>query len=234
MTGERIATVQYWDENSKWYQLWLEHNNYHERIIGFLTTIVKPQWKILDIGGGSGVLSIPLITNNCEVVMVEPSTAMRKLLYGETNGKGMNHIYVDERRWEDISPSDFMDYDLILACNSLHLTRIGFKDALEKIFMAKPKHVCIVTEHAISGINTVQQFNGYSLLFSHTFETESSYVYHNMDEAYEHWAFKEGHALCPDEKTYISSKLIFKNRHFWLKDATQVFMYLWKGGENNE
>jgi hypothetical protein len=55
-----------------------------------------------------------------------------------------------------------------------------------------------------------------------------------MDEAYEHWAFKEGHVLCTDEKTYISSKLIFENRHFWLKDATQVFMYLWKGGENNE
>jgi 2-polyprenyl-3-methyl-5-hydroxy-6-metoxy-1,4-benzoquinol methylase len=38
----------------------MEHNNYHERIVEVLSSMVKPDWRILDIGAGNGMLSLPL------------------------------------------------------------------------------------------------------------------------------------------------------------------------------
>lgn len=42
---KRAATIQFWDGYAKWYKLWIEHNNYHDRIIEVLTTMVEPGVK---------------------------------------------------------------------------------------------------------------------------------------------------------------------------------------------
>ena len=63
----RPATVDYWDGNAKWHKLWVEHNAYHNKIIQLLTTFVQPGWKVLDIGAGNGVLSLPLCAIGCRV-----------------------------------------------------------------------------------------------------------------------------------------------------------------------
>jgi len=39
---KRASTVQFWDGYAKWYKLWMEHNNYHDRIIDVLTIMAEP------------------------------------------------------------------------------------------------------------------------------------------------------------------------------------------------
>lgn len=40
-TCKKVATVRFWNKYAKWYKLWIEHNNYHNRIIDVLTTMVE-------------------------------------------------------------------------------------------------------------------------------------------------------------------------------------------------
>ncbi len=76
----RPSTVAFWDGYAQWYKLWMEHNHYHDEIINILLTQTEPEWKVLDIGAGNGVLSLPLCAFGCDVIALEPSKGMRNLL----------------------------------------------------------------------------------------------------------------------------------------------------------
>lgn len=230
---KRTATVQFWDNYAKWYKLWMEHNNYHDRIIDVLTTMAEPGWKVLDIGAGNGVLSLPLCAIGCEVTALEPSAGMRNILYEETFNRGIDWLHVDERKWEDFPVYQLRNYDLIMACNSLHLTEMGFKQALKKIFHAKPKNVFVVTEVGAPEIKVKWQYGDYTMLFTKCYETESSLAYHAVDEIEEYWSFIKGRRLHSYEIEGIKSRLFFKSGHMWLKDTAYVGMYWWSRNDSN-
>ncbi len=237
MSGEtgnicrRTATVSFWDGYAPWYRLWIEHSCYHNRITEVLTDMAEPGWKVLDIGAGSGVLSLPLCAIGCEVTALEPSTAMRSLLFEETFRRGIDWLKVDDRRWEDIHPSEFHGYDLALACNSLHLNEFGFDGALEKLFNTGARHILLVTER-FPELRIRWSYPPYDMLFAKWREVESSFAYHAIDEACEHWAFKLGRDLLDDEKDKVCASLTFEDGHFWDKDTALVGMFWWKRALN--
>ena len=142
----RTASVTFWDGYAPWYKLWMEHNCYHNRIIEVLTTMTEPGWKVLDIGAGNGVLSLPLSAMGCEVIAMEPSIGMRNLLFEQAMVRGIDWLRVDDRKWEDTPSFHFADYDLVMACNSLHMTGQGFERSLAKAFKTEAKNVFVVTE----------------------------------------------------------------------------------------
>lgn len=204
----------------------MEHNNYHDRIIDTLTTMVEPGWKVLDIGAGNGILSLPLCAIGCEVTAIEPSTGMRSLLYENAFSRGIDWINVDSRRWEDIPNFELKDYDFIMACNSLHLTGRGFEQSLVKAFRTGARQVFVVTER-LPEIKLPWQYGDYSMLFTKSYETESSFAYHQMTEVLEHHAYKKGGILSGHEERAIRSKLSFENDHLCIKDKAYVGMYWW-------
>jgi SAM-dependent methyltransferase len=225
---ERIATIEYWDENARWYDLWFRHNNYHQKIIEVLTGLARPGWRVLDIGGGGGVLSLPLAEGGCNVTIIEPSRGMRNLLRHSMEGKNARGcVALDHRTWEETDHREFSGFDLILACNSLHLTGIGFEDALKKVFLARPKRAMIVTETVIPDMNLRPPPGNYNLSLFRSFETESSYVYHSMEEACEHRAFRVGRPPNDKEKADLRSDLSYTHGHFRLTDKAIVHIYWW-------
>jgi hypothetical protein len=144
----------------------------------------------------------------CDVVVLEPSWAMRDILDKEVIKTGIpSTITVDTRKWEDINPMEFSDHDFIMACNSLHLVRPGFEDAFKKIFAAKAPHIFIVTEQPLNGLRNYAEANNYQLIFSEVQEQESSFVYHCHDEAIEHWSFRFGTNPNEEVRKDILSKL---------------------------
>jgi len=229
-----VNSVEYWNGNARWYKLWVDHNNYHGNILENLRSIAKPGWRVLDIGGGGGVLAIPLMLNQCQVNVLEPSSAMRDILSEEIIKAGRPRtITVDTRRWEDVNPSEFCDYDLILACNSLHLVRSGFREAIKKIFSAGTPHIFIVTEQPLNGLQCYGELNDYQLISSAVQEQESSFVYHCLDEAIEHWSFRYGTGPTDTEKQDLFSKLTEEEGHFRLKGKAKVHSYYWRRAETD-
>ena len=185
------CNVAYWEENAPWYGLWLHHNRYHERILRNLEGFAQPAWKILDIGGGTGVLSLPLVAKGCNVTMLEPSRAMLRFLDGGPNHKNLESITVDPRRWEDVGPKEYNNYDLIIASNSLHLTTLGLSSAFDQVLIRQPRHVLLVSERFPHETPRWTACFPYRVGFRESFETESSFVYHSMDEALQHLRFRD-------------------------------------------
>jgi SAM-dependent methyltransferase len=225
---KRVVTVKFWDGYARWYKLWMEHTQYHQRIIEVLLAMTGKGWRVLDIGAGNGVLSIPLYVRGCKVTSLEPSIGMRNLLYKEAFQKRIYGLTVDERIWEEVSCYEYLDYDLILACNTLHLTQIGFDEALSKVFRARPENVLLISEVKPPEIWMKWQHGDYTIIFTKSYEVDSSYAYHHMNEIVEHWTFKKGRGLQPDEIRALKEKIVLDAGHLWMKDTAQVMMCWWK------
>jgi hypothetical protein len=232
---KRAATVKFWDGFAPWYKLWIEHNHYHDRIIDVLTTMVEPSWKVLDIGTGSGVLSLPLCAIGCDVTALEPSIGMRGLLFEKAFNRGIDWIKVDDSRWEDAPSFYFWRCDLIMACNSLHLTEHGFERSLGKAFRTDARNMFVVTELA-PGIRTKWSYGDCSMLFAKTYETDCFFAYHHLTEVWDHHAYKKSCPLSPEEELEIRANLTVEDGHVVIKDKAYVSMYGWRKAatiENN-
>ena len=223
----RAATVGFWDGYARWYKLWMEHTRYHDKILDVLISLAAPRWKVLDIGAGNGVLSMPLCAIGCDVAALEPSEGMRSLLAAEAIHRGIDWITFDERAWEDVPLWSYRDMDLIMACNSLHLTSFGFAKGLDRIFKFLPKRVFAVTE-LCPAFEVDPAREGYELVLSMQYQAESSFAYHRMSEAVHHWTYKKGTRLTPTELRELSGMMTYRDEHYWINDRATVGMFWWE------
>ncbi|MCK7481373.1 MAG: class I SAM-dependent methyltransferase [Candidatus Moduliflexus flocculans] len=209
-----VRTVAYWDEYAPWYRLWLEHTDYHHGIKDLLAGIVRPGWQVLDIGGGSGVLAIPLARLGCRITVVEPAEAMRAYLRDETVRTGATAVRVIPSSWEDVPVEGVAGFDLAVACNSLHLTRLGTRESLARILAARPARVLVVSELEIPFDPGGDGDPLYGLAGSGSFLAENSFRYHSTEEALRHLALKVRHGQDPpSEKDFLES-LVREDGHY--------------------
>ena len=171
---KRVTTVKFCDGYARWFKLWMKHTRYHERIIEVLLSTTRPGWRVLDIGAGNGILSISLYGRGCKVTALESSVGMRNLLYDEAFKCCIDDLTVDERMWEEVPCYEFLDTDLVVACNTLHLTQIGFEDAMAKVFRANPRNVFLISEVGPPEIRGKWYYANYTAVFTKSYETDSS------------------------------------------------------------
>lgn len=125
---------------------------------------------------------------------------------------------------------EFHDHDLIMACNSLHLTSIGFDAALAMVFRARPKRILVVSE-AHPSLTMPGSSDAYKTVVDARFEVESSFAYHTMDEARAHCAFKKGGRLSLLEKFELEKQLAECEGHLLIRDRAAVTMSWWERRE---
>ncbi len=191
-----------------------------------MTFMARPTWRVLDIGAGNGVLSMPLARMGCEVTALEPSSAMRHLLRQAADRS--HGMHTDMRRWETVPCEAFRGYDLILACNSLHLTQIGFTPALAKVFATEPKRVVVVTEFVSPEIRIPIRLRNYYMEYGRIEQVDSSFAYHSVDEALEHWSANNGKPPDTWKCDEIKQKLVNRGDHLWIEDSAFVGIFCWK------
>lgn len=220
-------SVAFWETNAPWYAIWLRHNEYHRPVQSVLAGRVRPGWRVLDIGGGSGVLSSFLRDRGCRTVLLEPARAMRDLSAWDAEGGALAIGGLEPRRWEDVPISELSGFDLILACNSLHVSSLGFGAALDKIFLAHPAHICVVAEDPHASGLEARSRPGYALSLGHTQDTASSLAYHSPIEAVVHAEFRHGRSLNPKERKSVLEALVLEDGHYWLKGKAQIHLRWW-------
>jgi len=206
----------------------MAHSHYHDGIVKTITSMARPSWRVLDIGAGNGVLSRPLARMGCEVTALEPSAAMRHLLRQKVEEDGSHGMHVDRRTWEKVPCKAFEGYDLVLACNSLHLTQMGFAPALAKVFAAKPKRVVVVTEFFSPEIRIPMRSGDYYMEYARIGQVGSAFAYHSVNEASEHWSANKGRRPDTWERDQIKHKLVNRGNHLWMDDSALVGLFCWK------
>jgi hypothetical protein len=217
-----VASVAYWNEYAPWYRLWLEHTDYHHGLKDLLTGIVRPGWRALDIGGGSGVLAIPLMRAGCRVTVVEPSEVMRAYLRTEIAKADVEEDGIVALPWENVPIADAEGFDLVLASNSLHLTRIGGAASLRRILAARPAQVLVASEIEIPFAPGSGDEGSYVVAGAGSFPTENSFRYHSLEEALRHLDLKARHGQPHPAREEFVRSLVFESGHYVHKRWTTV------------
>ena len=223
-------SVAYWDEYAPWYKLWLDHTDYHRGIKDVLAGLVHPGWRVLDIGGGSGVLTIPLLRSGCRVTVVEPSEVMRAYLTAETEARGVRADRIIASPWEDVAAGDAEGFDLVVASNSLHLTKIGTSASLRLILAGRPAHALVVSELEIPFGPDGGAEAAYDVAKAGSFQAESSFRYHGVEEALRHLDLKDRHGReHPSREDFVRSLVLEAGHFVHRRWATVRWLHLRRG-----
>ena len=85
----------------------------------------------MNVGAGPGTLALPLARRVKQVTAVEPSLAMVKRLERHIVEDGISNIRILPKRWEDLSPEEVGEHDLVIASYSLSF--LDMREALLKM-----------------------------------------------------------------------------------------------------
>ncbi|WP_342678796.1 class I SAM-dependent methyltransferase [Methanofollis sp. UBA420] len=147
-SGSAVSTcAQHWDsaESARNYlrDYGRENSSHTDRVSATLEALhLSPDSRVLEIGSGPGVLTVPIASRTAHVTAVEPSDGMMTVLQEYMKKEGTENIRCVQKRWEDVADDDLEpQYDLVLASFSLGMPEI--KTAIEKMNAASSERVCL-------------------------------------------------------------------------------------------
>ncbi len=211
--------IDFWDRFAPWYEKWASRGQYHRPILFELTKMIEQGWKILDVGAATGVLSIPLTALGCKVTALEPSRGMIKILENKLIETDTS-VDILNTRWEDYA-GESRKFNLILCCNSLHLTEGGIKGGMKKVFSLLPEYVCLITEINQSFTIDFKEIDrlqdNYQFLYIRNYRCDSSFHFEDENEV------REFSALTGKEQ-----KTAFIDGRIVQRDWTEIAVLWWE------
>lgn len=78
-------------------------------------------YTLLDIGAGSGRLTIPLAKRMKAVTALEPSREMLSILRAKADKEGLKNITFIERSWDDVTAATIPPHDIVVSSLSLFM-----------------------------------------------------------------------------------------------------------------
>lgn len=107
---------------------------------------LAPEYTVLDVGAGTGRLSIPIAKQVKSVTAVDPSGGMLACLQENMERDSVTNITSINKPWEDIElggDGDIEPHDVVIASHSLSM--LDMQEALKKIDAAATKYVYLFT-----------------------------------------------------------------------------------------
>lgn len=102
----KIHTDTFWDVKSKKYPLPYEESVYN-KTIEIIKMVTKKGvniegTRILDIGCGTGIFTLPLAEKASYVIGLDNSKAMIKILKEQADKKGLRNLAIEYKSWDDV------------------------------------------------------------------------------------------------------------------------------------
>lgn len=119
-----------WDGIAKKFRKWMEKDDYPEKLLNKIKT--KPEYSVLDIGCGEGVITIPLAKKVSEVTAVDLSGEMLELLREKAQKEGLNNLNYLNGDLRDLDLEKLGKYDVVVASRSLNGV-MEIEDTIQKI-----------------------------------------------------------------------------------------------------
>ena len=173
-------------------------NDYSKRLLEKIK--LEPGDTVLDIGCGSGNITIPLARKAKNITALDISKKMLYLLEEDALKNGLNNINPLNRRLEDVLLNrDIEPHDVVVASRSLNGV-YNIKQVLEEINEIAKKYVYIT----LWGANNVKFQNEISKSIEREFHQHPTYIYaYNM--LYELGIYANIEMLEYDNSSYYSS-----------------------------
>ena len=144
--------ASFWDNWARSLPLKTEHSGYVEELISRLE--LTPDDTLLDVGAGTGALSIPLARLVRQVTSLDQSPAMLDHIMNGANRNGLANITPLHLDWAQIQVGrDFPQHDIVLVSRSLPSNK-GITHNLRSIDAAA-KRLCYITWKA-SGYDEIE------------------------------------------------------------------------------
>jgi SAM-dependent methyltransferase len=144
-TGKEAAA--FWDKRSESYEKNMNKSSYTDELLKRMT--LQPEYSVLDVGGGTGLLAIPMAKKVCKVTVLDISNGMLNILKDKAGSSGINNISIVNKNWYEIDvKSEIEPHDVVLASRFLPMGK-KLHDALYNMNKAA-KRSCYVTWRAQS------------------------------------------------------------------------------------
>ncbi|TDA32358.1 MAG: class I SAM-dependent methyltransferase [Hadesarchaea archaeon] len=212
---------------------------------------LKPEYTVLDVGAGTGRLTIPIAKRVRSVTAVEPSGGMLARLREKMEREGVKNVVCVNKRWEEVElGSDVGPHDLVIASHSLVM--LDLRGALEKMNAAAKRRVYLFTfagrmggeglwtaiyGEKYKGWETPDYLYAYNILHDmgiyanvEIFDFEYEERYTSLEEAVAR--FKEVHSVPPEReealREYLSGILVSEGGALRQKRRRKVAMVWWR------
>jgi SAM-dependent methyltransferase len=143
--GEEAAA--FWDKRSKSYEKNVSQRTYTDELVKRLA--LSPDHSVLDVGGGSGLMAVPMAQKVRRVTVLDISNGMLNLLKNKTKSAGISNIEIINKNWYEIDvKSEIEPHDIVLASRFLPMGN-RLQASLENMNTIASKY-CYVTWRAES------------------------------------------------------------------------------------
>ena len=131
-----ISSEEFWDGYSPWQKLF-QYNQYPGKALDFIMQSVDQYSSVLDVGAGSGALTIPIARVAKQVTAVEPSFGQVSRMIESADKLSINNISIIQKRWEDVSLEELGKHDVVTAAYCFQMEDIT--SSLDKMYQAAKK-----------------------------------------------------------------------------------------------
>ncbi len=143
--GNRDSTEQEtrdrWDGMAPRFRKWMDIDDYPAQLLAKI--YLEPGWSALDIGCGSGAISIPVAKKAAKVTSLDISGEMLRILDEDARREGLSNITLMQSSWERVVLNkDLAPHDVVIASRSLG-GAADFRSAVEKIDRIARRYVYV-------------------------------------------------------------------------------------------
>ncbi|MBN1322463.1 MAG: methyltransferase domain-containing protein [Methanotrichaceae archaeon] len=241
---------RFWDQRAR--QLDMQRKWNQEITTRILTWLdLDPGCTVMDVGAGTGALSVPLSKVARHITAVEPSEEMLFFMNKFAREEGATNISCIGKPWEEVRPFEDVDeHDVVIASHSLVMEDL--KAALAKMDLLAKRSVHIITS-AGAGHDCYQELRKslhdgedregldyvypYNILYEmdiyadvEIWNVEYRRPFVCLDDAVELWAGNLG-ASSPDAKeiirSYLSRWIVVEDGSYLLNSRSKWALISW-------